>query len=196
MTEVTEDGRVARGRRTRDAVIDALFDLYAEGNLTPTTEEIASRIGLTTRAVYHHFQNREALTEAIVERQLERHPQLFAARAITGTRTERIDGIVAHRAELFEAIAPVRRSALAVIHASPEVRTQQEFLAAHFRRQLAETFHPELAALDPDTAGDVLELVDLHSSWETWERLRAWQGLSVERSRLLVIRLVTQALER
>ena len=110
MTETAEDGRVARGQRTREAVIDTLLGLYAEGNLTPTMEEIAARVGRTTRAIYHHFQDKEALAVAIATTLLERHLELFTARPITGTRTERIDGIVTHRAELFEAVAPARRS--------------------------------------------------------------------------------------
>jgi AcrR family transcriptional regulator len=195
MTEDVADGRVARGKRTRDAVIDALGELYAEGNLNPTIEEIATRVGRTSRAIYHHFQDREALATAMAGRILERHQQLFEAAPITGTRTERIDGIVAHRAELFEAVAPNRRAALVQMHLSPELQAQQEFLADHLRRQLSLTFEPELSALDDPTASDALELLDLHTSWDTWERLRTWQGLSVERSGRLVTGLVTRALE-
>jgi hypothetical protein len=121
---------------------------------------------------------------------------LFTARPITGTRTERIDGIVTHRAELFEAVAPARRSALVRMHRSPEIQTQQTTLAAHLRRQLAHTFEPELSALDTDAADEALELIDLHTSWETWDRLRTWQSLSVERSRQLVTGLLTQALKQ
>jgi AcrR family transcriptional regulator len=65
MTETSDDGRLARGQRTREAVIDALFDLYAEGNLTPTIEDIASRVGRTTRSIYTHFQDKEALAVAM-----------------------------------------------------------------------------------------------------------------------------------
>lgn len=195
MTETAEDGRVARGRRTREAVIDALLALYAEDNLSPTIEDIASRVGMTTRSIYHHFQDREALAAAIAERQLERHSQLFDARPITGTRTERIDGIVAHRAELFETIAPARRSALVRMHTSPELQAQHAYLTAHLRRQLTRTFEPELSALDRSTKAETVELLDLHTSWDTWERLRRWQRLSVPRSRKLVTHLVTQALD-
>lgn len=195
MTEIAEDGRVARGARTREAVIDAIYDLYAEGNLTPTIEQIAARVGRTTRAIYHHFQDKEALAVAMAERQLERHGDLFAAEPPSGNCSERIDGIANHRAELFETIAPVRRSALVRMHRSPELQRQQTTMAAHLRKQLARTFEPELAALPPDTADEVLELIDLHTSWETWDRLRTWQGLSVERSRQLVAGLVAQALD-
>ena len=190
------DGRVARGQRTREAVIDTLFDLYAEGNLTPTIEQIAARVGRTTRSIYHHFQDKEALAVAIAERQLERHRELLTAGPVSGTRTERVDGIARHRAELFEAVAPARRSALVRMHLSPEIQNQQTFLAAHLRNQIARTFEPELSLLDPDAADEVLELLDLHTSWETWDRLRTRQRLSVERSRQLVTGLVIRTLER
>jgi len=196
MTEEVVDGRVARGQRTREAVIDTLFDLYAEGNLTPTIEQIAARVGRTTRSIYHHFQDKEALAVAIAERQLERHRELLTASPVSGTRTERVDGIARHRAELFEAVAPARRSALVRMHLSPEIQNQQTFLAAHLRNQIARTFEPELSLLDPDAADEVLELLDLHTSWETWDRLRTRQRLSVERSRQLVTGLVIRTLER
>ena len=195
MTEVVHDGRVARGIRTRETVIQALFDFYTEGNLTPTIQELASRVGMTTRSIYHHFPDREALAAALAEHQKSEHPELFAARTVTGSRTERIDGIVAHRAELFETVAPVRRSALAMMHATPAIQTQQTKMAARLRRQLSRTFEPELSTLEDSTATEVLELLDLHTSWETWERLRTWQRLSVDRSRSLVTGLVTRALE-
>ena len=38
------------------------------------------------------------------------------------------------------------------------------------------------------------ELLDLHTSWDTWERLRTWQGLSADRAKQLVSALITQAL--
>jgi TetR/AcrR family transcriptional regulator of autoinduction and epiphytic fitness len=193
MTETAQDGRVARGARTREAVIDAMLDLNAEGNLTPTIEEIAARVGRTTRSIYTHFQDKEALAVAIAERQLAQHLELFTARRIKGTRTERIDGIATHRAELFEAVAPARRSALVRMHRSPELQRQQTSLAAHLRDQLARTFEPELSALGAD---DALEMLDLHTSWETWERLRTWQKLPVERSRQIVAGLVRQSLRR
>ncbi|MDG1988625.1 MAG: hypothetical protein P8J19_00895, partial [Acidimicrobiales bacterium] len=62
--------------------------------------------------------------------------------------------------------------------------------------QLTRTFEPELSVLDRTTRADTVELLDLHTSWDTWERLRRWQRLSVKRSRQLVTSLVIQTLER
>ena len=194
MTEKSEDGRVLRGQRTREAVIDTLLELNAEGNLTPTIEQIAERVGRTTRAIYQHFQDKEALAVAIAERQLRTHRELFRASPIEGDLPKRISGIADHRAALFEAVAPARRSALVRLHASPELQRQQTGLAAHLRDQVAKTFEPELGALDVDAAADTLELLDLHTSWDTWERLRTWQHLPVDRAKHLVSGLITQAL--
>ncbi|MEK9999512.1 MAG: TetR/AcrR family transcriptional regulator [Acidimicrobiaceae bacterium] len=194
MTAKAEDGRVARGLRTREAVIDALFGLHAEGNLTPTIEQIAERVGRTTRAIYQHFQDKEALAVAMAERQLRTHGELFRARPVEGDLPQRISGIADHRVALFEAVAPARRAALVRLHASPELQRQQTEVAAHLRDQVATTFEPELGALDVDTAADTLELLDLHTSWDTWERLRTWQGLSADRAKQLISALITQAL--
>jgi TetR/AcrR family transcriptional regulator of autoinduction and epiphytic fitness len=195
LTETVEDGRVARGRRTREAVIDALLALYAEGNLTPTIEDIASRVGMTSRSVYNHFRDHDAIAVALAEHQKAQHAELFIAHPISGSRAERIDGLAAHRAKLFETIAPVRRAALANMHASPEIRTQQANLAARLRRQVTRTFEPELSTLDRTTKAEAIELLDLHTSWETWERLRRWQRLSIQLSRSLVTDLVTQTFD-
>ena len=192
--QTSEDGRVARGQRTREAIISALFELYCEGNLTPTIEQIAERVGRTTRAIYQHFQDKEALAVAMAERQLEAHAELYRAAPIEGDLDRRISGIVDHRSVLFEAVAPARRSALIQLHSSPELQRQQTGLAAHFRNQLATTFEPELCLLEPDAATDILDLLDLHTSWETWERLRTWQRLPVDRTERLVTILVTSAI--
>ncbi len=194
MTDAAVDGRVARGNRTREAVIETLLALYAEGNLTPTIEDIAERIGKTARSIYHHFKDKEALAVAMGAYQLEQHRELYVARPVTGSRAERVDGIVDHRATLFETIAPARRSALIRMHVSPEIQSQQTALAAHLRKQLSHTFEPELSTLDRSQRNDVLDLLDLHTSWETWERLRTWQGLSAKRSRKLVTKLLIDAL--
>ena len=150
---------------------------------------------MTTRSVYHHFQDRDAIAVALAEHQISQYRELFVAHPFTGSLTDRVAALVAHRSELFEAVAPVRRAALANMHASPEIHRQQTNFAARLRRQLIQTFESELEALDRKARVETVELLDLHTSWDTWERLRRWQRLSVPRSRNLVTHLVAQALD-
>ena len=81
------------------------------------------------------------------------------------------------------------------MHTSPEIRSQQTKRAARLRRQVARTFEPEISTLERSTKATATELLDLHTSWETWERLRRWQRLSIQHSRNLVTDLVTQTLD-
>lgn len=194
MNAIPIDGRVARGERTRQSVVDALLSLYAEDNLTPTIDDIAGRVGMTSRTIYHHFEDHDAIAEALTEHQRQQLGHLTKLES-SGDLTARIDALVSQRVQLFETVAPVRRAALANMHNSRRIRKGQGNLAAGLRRQLTHTFEPELSALDRGTKAETIELLDLHTSWDTWERLRRWQRLSVPRSRKLVTRLVTQTLD-
>jgi len=194
MNAIPIDGRVARSERTRRAIVDAMLSLYAEDNLTPTIEELASRVGMTSRTIYHHFADSDAIAEALTEHQRGQIAPLMIGR-LEGTLDQRIEGLVANRAEVFETIAPVRRAARANMHRSTRIRSGQGNIAARLRRQVAGTFEPELSALDRRARAETIELLDLHTSWDTWERLRRWQRLSVNRSRSLVTRLVHQSLD-
>jgi AcrR family transcriptional regulator len=68
----TTDGRQLRRRRNREAVVEALLDLYRDGNLSPSTEEIAERSGLSPRSLFRYFDDVNDLVRSAVERQQER----------------------------------------------------------------------------------------------------------------------------
>ena len=46
MAEPAADGRVLRGERNRQAIVDALLALYEEGVLRPSANEVAERAGV------------------------------------------------------------------------------------------------------------------------------------------------------
>ena len=56
-----QDGRVQRGARNRELILDALFTLVASGDLQPTAEEVAQQAGVGTRTVFRHFDDMESL---------------------------------------------------------------------------------------------------------------------------------------
>ena len=57
------DGRRASRERNRIAVVDALLDLYAEGNLRPGAGEVARRAGLSRRSVFRYFDDLDDLDD-------------------------------------------------------------------------------------------------------------------------------------
>ena len=62
-TPATEpaDGRHARRDRNRVAVVDAMLELFAAGNLAPSSDEIAEKAGLSPRSLFRYFDDLDDL---------------------------------------------------------------------------------------------------------------------------------------
>jgi TetR/AcrR family transcriptional regulator, regulator of autoinduction and epiphytic fitness len=187
---VVVDGRVRRGEENRSALIEALVSLYEDGELAPTATQIARRAGVAVRSVYGHFGNVETLAAEVSQRQWEVHGRLMDAGPVSGALTERIDALVARRAELYEAIAPVRRAGMLVVHSSPTIAANLRMLARRQRAQVAQTFAGELAG-----SNELLDAADLLLAWESWERLRTQQGCSPARARRVLAATLARLLD-
>lgn len=62
----------ARGRRRRDAIIDAATDvMYRNGIYQSSLDEILERGGAGKSQLYHYFGGKQELIRAVIERQLE-----------------------------------------------------------------------------------------------------------------------------
>ena len=58
---VTVAGRRARRERNRTAVIDAMFELIAEGKVPPPAEALAERAGVSVSSIFRYFDNLDEL---------------------------------------------------------------------------------------------------------------------------------------
>lgn len=177
MTEV--DGRRLRREQNRDAVLDALAELFVEGVYQPSSNEIAERAGISPRSLFRYFDDVDDLSRATIERQLARaRPLLELDVSPTAPTTDKIAALVEARMRLFEATAPAARAARVCAHRHPVVAQQVHESRAYLRRQVRKAFAPELegarAALFP--------AVDALCSFETHQLLRVDQGLSRART--------------
>jgi AcrR family transcriptional regulator len=66
--QVAPDGRTARRDRNRDAVLDAVLDLFAEDALAPSAVQVAERSGVSLRSVYRYFDDTDELVRAGIAR--------------------------------------------------------------------------------------------------------------------------------
>ncbi len=171
------DGRVQRGARNREAIIDALLASYEAGELRPSVPEIAARAGVSVRSVHNHFVDVEAMRVEVARRQWQRLEPLIGPVAS-------VEELVDQRAAFFEAVTPVRRAALLSVHRSPSITRNLARLDRILRRQLESMF----PGLDPDA----LDALDAMTSWDAWNRLRSAQGCSVARAR----RVLTQTIRK
>ena len=184
----TTDGRTLRAERTRAAVVEAHLELLDEGNLRPTVEEVAQRAGVSSRSVFQHFEDREALFAAVSARQAERIAPLRRALRTDGPFEERLEAFLDQRVAVLEFVTPVRRAALLD---EPFSQVAADSLAA-IRRLGAEearaVFAPELArAPEPDATATALVAI---TSWSAWEAMRRHERRSVEEARSALRRAI------
>lgn len=168
------DGRVVRGMRTRASIVEALLDLITEGELSPTTAEIAERAGVSVRSLFQHFVDLESLYADLAKEQSRRVRPLFDPIDSSGDLDERIALLVAQRREFFETVAPVRRVVVVRASASPVLMERLVTATELLRGQLVDLFARELGATDDPTLLDQLDVV---SSFDAWDRMRQWQDL-------------------
>jgi TetR/AcrR family transcriptional regulator, regulator of autoinduction and epiphytic fitness len=182
------DGRLARGQRTRRKVAEALVTLLEQGNPDPTARAIAEQAGVSLRLVFHHFEDMEDLYRAVSALQLERHWRQLPKISSDLPTEKKVERSVRVRSVLFEEISPVRRMALRRAENSPSVAAIMTDTNRLLRISIATTFGPELGAIPPTEAEELLEALDNVAAWETWERMRRTNGLSVTVARQVVAR--------
>jgi AcrR family transcriptional regulator len=190
------DGRTARARRTREAIVDATLALLDAGNLRPSADEIAERAGVSPRSIFQHFGDRETLQRAVGARQTERVVQIVEHLPDTGPLDARLDAFVDQRARVLEFITPVRRSALLNEPFSTGSRNAMQAFRAFKRAEAERVFGPELAAGPKRERVELQRALGAACDWNTWEALRSHQGLSVDEASAVMRRTLRALLQR
>jgi AcrR family transcriptional regulator len=179
---------VARGQRTRRNVAEALIELLREGDPEPTAKAVAQRAEVSLRLVFHHFAEMDDLyhyvAALVLHRQWSGMPRISEKLALA----TRVDRTVAHRAALYEEIAPVRRALMRRVATAPRVRVAIAAADSLLLENLKATFARELAALPEGPRSVQLDAMDTASSWEAWDRLRTVSGLPVRGAKRVMTR--------
>lgn len=182
------DGRRLRREHNREAVIDAVVELFASGRYEPSSAEIAEQAGLSSRSLFRYFDDVDDLTHAAIERQLGTAlPLLHLGVPATDSLNRRIEALVSSRLRLYAAIEPGARAARICAHRNPVVARQVADSRRYLRKQVVELFAAEAAGRD-----DVLAAVDALMSFETFELMRHHQRLGAAAMK----RVLTQALSQ
>ena len=183
------DGRRQRSERSRTQIIDAMFSLIREGDMSPSAARVAERAEVGLRTVFRHFEDMDSLFVEMAERiSSEIMPKVlapFEAQDWRGRFMEHVE----RRIEIYEYVMPVRVSANVR-------RFQSRFLMEEYRRNLL-IERASLSALLPDEISSdpiLFAAIDTTVSFQTWRRLRQDSGLSPEEAaavfRLMLERIV------
>jgi TetR/AcrR family transcriptional regulator of autoinduction and epiphytic fitness len=179
----SRDGRVVRGERTRQSLVEALLALLDEGELRPTAERIADRAGVSERSVFQHFPDREHLFEAVALQQYERVRPTLRPIDPGLPLPERLDAFLAQRTRYFEMVKGVRRAALLLEPDSPAVARWLQRTRSAKAAEVRKVFATEIgSAPEAERAAFAAALVAA-AAWPAWESYRYHQGLGAARAR-------------
>ena len=174
----SQDGRIVRGLRTRQGLIQATLDLIQAGDVEPTSAAIATIAGVSSRALFQHFTNLADLYAAAFD--------LAVSRAFDGNKpvdtdaslSNRIELLVSDRSELFEEWLPVWHFAERVRSVAPAVGLGVTQLRKLLRERLAAWFSLELSNLAPAARDLVLDSLDVAFGLDSWMNMREQLRLS------------------
>lgn len=183
------DGRTARAQRTRDAIVGACVALVDAGDYRPTAPRIAEEAGVSVRSVFQHFDDLETLFAMVAEKALSSVTGLIKPIDPDLPLDQRVRTFVEQRAQLLEAVGPIRRAA--AVHAPFSPGIQARVAAGHqfLRSEIATVFGNELDA-DRRDRDLVLGMLDVAASWTSWEQLRTLDGRDVDGAREVVAALL------
>jgi AcrR family transcriptional regulator len=166
--------------RNRLAVVDALLDLFAEGNLRPGAQEVAERSGVSRRSVFRYFDDLEDLDRMAIDRAEQRVLHLLTIRERgRGTLEERIERIAEQRMRVHKEIQPIARVARLRAPFHPVISERLEVSRSYYAHQVARQFEPELERMEEPARGEILAAAVALCGFETFDFL-ADQGLNPE----------------
>ena len=180
--------------RNREAVVEALLDLYREGNLSPNAEQIAARSGLSPRSLFRYFDDVDDLIRAAIHRQQTRAIPLVLIDATPEAPFQaRVTALVEQRFRLYDAVGNAATVARLRAPFAPvlddTLRRNREFL----RSQMANLFAPELAAME-GAGATALAAADVVTSFESRRLLLDDQGLTPAQAKAVMAGALTALL--
>ncbi len=178
--ELPVDGRSARRARNRNAVLDAVHELFTEIRTFPTLESVAARSGVSLRSIHRYFPDSQGLMLEALARRVGLTATLYDLEVGEGPLEERIESLVEQRLTIYAEAHSTIRVAFAVQDSMPRIAEQVRAREAQLVTQLEKQFAPELEALGPSHAQTVLACVEVLTHFEGLDRLHEAKGLPRE----------------
>lgn len=181
----SEDGRKRRSERSREQIIEAMFELVAQGELDPGAARIAEVANVSLRTVFRHFEEVDGLYQEMNRRVKEEVMPIVKAPFNSTNWRDTVLELVQRRSEVFERIMPYRVcGSIRRFRSAYLMQGHQDFVA--MERSILDSVLPDEVRSDI-----VLEAAfDSVLGFDTWRRLRQDRGLSVEEARAAVRKLV------
>jgi AcrR family transcriptional regulator len=180
------DGRKHRSQKSQMLIVNAMLELVAKGNLEPSADQIAEIAKVGRRSVFRHFSDMDTLYREMNNSITATMGSIVQQPFLAGDWRGRVFELVDRRAVGFEKMKPFLLAGQVHRHRSAFLKTAHAQFVGILRNILT-------AILPKDAARDavLVEALDMLLSFESWNRLREDQGLSIAKSK----RVLKQAIE-
>lgn len=184
----TNDGRRLRSNRSRRRIIEALFELLAEGNMAPSAISVAERAEVGMRTVFRHFEDMDSIYDEMSQQIIEAVMPMIIAPYETTTWQDRLFECLEKRAELYETVFPMKMCMTLR-------RFQSDFLGEQHERDILYLRSALKNILPKDISSDreLFGAIEVALDFSTWRHLRQDQKRSVESAKTS-IRLMLKGL--
>ena len=167
--ERTVDGRTLRRTRNRTAVIVALLDLISEGNLEPSTGDIAERAGVSDRSIFRYFDDLDDLVRTTINHAIAEAQVYGAVEELgDGTLEQRIERFLDARIRLFLRMDGPLRVARMRADTIPSIDTEFAAIMELTRRLVRTQFGPELDAHPQPQRDQLTDAVVVFAAYDTF----------------------------
>ena len=190
--ETSRDGRSMRAERNRRLVAEASLQLLEEGEAQPTAQMIARKSGVSTSTIFRLYEDLEAIRDTVIQSRLEQVKHLLIDVPRELPLEERITQLVNLRSQFYEKVAPIRRLVAPQRSTSELINKILTMNESAFFTLQKNLFADEIAGLR--SGDEILQAVDNLMSWESWDRLRSIQKLSIRKSKQVLTAALTRLL--
>lgn len=171
--ESSTDGRVLRRERNRAEIVDALLVLLREGHVEVSAAQIAERAQLSERSVFRYFDDLDDLYRTVCAVQFERERKHATIDSFSkGSTDDKIAHFVEQRVRLFTSIGNIGRASRVFAHRNSVIAKELRRARILLRRQVADHFADEIAALPTDERVHAATIIDSLCNFESFTIMR------------------------
>lgn len=180
--DVAYDGRRARRDRNTEAVLRACWQLFMEGELRPTAQQVADRSGVSLRSVFRHFQNLDTLLRAAIDWYLEHnaHLFLFTPPPAGASFDERVDALASYRLRLYRECGRQIGAGIALAGTDQVIGARVDASRHYLADSIRSLFAPEIAALGDEAGRAAAAAAHAVLGVQSWQILNQEHGLDDE----------------
>jgi AcrR family transcriptional regulator len=167
------DGRLLRGERSRQQIVDALLKLIRAGDMNPGAAQVAEAANVSLRTVFRHFEEMDSLRMEMTAQMEAKIRPILQEPFESDDWRGRLSELIARRARIYEYVMPVKVAAsLRRFSSSYLMQDYEKFLV--MERAGLNAVLPKAIA-----SNNVLfSAIEMAASFEAWRRMRQDQGLS------------------